>query len=290
MLICSGSASTSLATKIQRRGETLKWLEIEKKRFPDGETYIRIKGEVEGEQVAVVQSMYRNPDHYLVEYLFIAKTLKDLGAKEIIGIIPYFPYARQDARFNPGEAVTFDLVKELIEDSTNKLLVVDIHQHRRRGVEKEFRIPAKNLSAAELFIKYAEENMNNPFVVGPDDESVNWVSVIARKLSAENTVFRKKRVSPEEVELESGKLDLRQREVLIVDDIISTGETMAKAVETVKGMGASRVVAACTHPILVKEALKKIYRAGADIVIGTDTVPSEISFFSVSGIIARELR
>ncbi len=290
MLICSGSASEILAQKIYRRVKGSKWLEIEKKKFPDGETYVKVEGEVKDEKVALVQSMYHQPNNYLMEFLIIADTLLDLGAQEIIGVIPYFAYARQDTRFTPGEAVTFDIVKKLISERVNKLIVVDIHQHRRRGIEKEFPVPTVNLTAASLFADYVRDKLVNPVVIGPDEESEQWVSVAAEKLGAEKFIFRKQRLTSEEVQIETGELNLKGRDTLIVDDIISTGGTMAKTVEALKSFGAKRVISACTHPVLAGKALAKIYKAGADEVLGTDTIPSEISFITVSGIIADELK
>jgi len=153
-----GSASTSLAEKVAKElGE--KPAEIEIKRFPDGEKYIRIHDDVKGKDVAIVQSLYRSPDEYIFEYLIIADTVRDMGASSITGVIPYLAYARQDSRFYPGEALTSASVAKLFEAAgTNSVLTVDCHLHRLGDVSRVFKVPAKNLSAMPSLGKYVREN------------------------------------------------------------------------------------------------------------------------------------
>src|SRR5439155_273272 len=145
MIILGGSASTSLAEKIAKElGE--KPAEIEIKRFPDGEKYVRIHEDVKGKDVAIVQSLYRSPDEYIFEYLIIADTVRDMGASSITGVIPYLAYARQDSRFYPGEALTSASVAKLFEAAgTTSVLTVDCHLHRLGDVSRVFKVPAKNL-------------------------------------------------------------------------------------------------------------------------------------------------
>src|SRR3989442_12509617 len=176
MIILGGSASTSLADKVAKElGQ--KPGEIEIKRFPDGEKYIRIHEDVKSKDVAIVQSLYRSPDEYIFEYLIIADTIRDMGASSITGVIPYLAYARQDSRFYPGEALTSASVAKLFEAAgTTSVLTVDCHLHRLGHVSKVFKVPAKNLSAMPSLGKYVRETLRprNPIVLHPAEKSAQW--------------------------------------------------------------------------------------------------------------------
>jgi len=290
--VIGGSASTYLAYKISRVGQ-FPIIPIESKVFPDGERYVRVLGDVEGKRIALIQSMYRNPDSYLIEFIFISRTLKELGAKEVIGVIPYFPYARQDTRFNSGEAVSLDIVSRLIEESNvDKVITVDMHLHRYSSIKEVFRIPAENISAVDEIARYLANNykLESPVIIGPDEESEQWAKRAASVLECDYDVLEKRRISAEEVEIVPRKVSVKGRDVVIVDDIISTGGTMAEAIKMLLKQGARRVIGACTHAILAGNALERIYRAGAHDVIATDTVPSPISVVSVAELLAKTLR
>ncbi len=291
MLVVGGSASSYLARKVARAAG-LSVVPVESKVFPDGERYVRVLGDVSGQRVALVQSMYRRPDEYLFEFILLARTLKDLGASEVIGVVPYFPYARQDARFNPGEAVSLEVVSRLVEFSgVDKLVTVDMHLHRYSSVEEVFRVPAVNVSAMPLLAEYASRayNLSELVVIGPDEESRQWAEKAAAAIGCECDVLEKRRVSAEAVEMVPREVSVGGRDVLIVDDIISTGGTMAEAVKMVLRQGARRVVCACTHAILAGNALERVFQAGAYDLIATDTVPSPVSVVSVAELLARTL-
>jgi len=269
-----GSSSRPLAFKIAKE-LNVEFVGTETRKFPDGEKYVRILGDVSGKNVVVVQSMYHRPDEYLMEYFLIVDALKDLGAKKVIGVIPYFAYARQDQRFKPGEAI-------------------DVHRHRVEEAEfsKLAKIPVFYLTAMPELAKYAVKhfNLDNPVVIGPDAEAEFWAKIAAETIGAEYDYLEKQRISDREVVIKPKKLNVKGREVLIVDDIVSTGGTMVRAIDIIKKGGAKRVISACTHPVLVEDALTKILLAGAEALIGTDTIPSPVSFVSVAPIIARSLR
>ena len=271
---------------------------VEIRRFPDGEKYLRVLQDVKGENVAVIQSLYRTPDEYVFEFLLLIDTLRDLGAKSITAVAPYLAYARQDARFYSGEAVSSMSLARLFEAAgATSFLTVDSHFHRLEDVSKVFKIPARNLSAMPHLGEYALENLRprNPVVVGPDEEAESWAAEVAKKLGAEHTAFRKKRVRQQhetssKVEINTGNIQLKGRDVVFADDIISTGGTIAEAARACKKKGARRIFALCTHPVLAEGALKRIKAAGVSKVIGTDTIPSPISKVSVAPVVARALK
>lgn len=292
MIVIGGSTSEALAEKVAKE-LNFKAGGLEIRRFPDGEKYLRVLDEVKNEDVAVIESIHHTPDELLFEYLLIVDTLKDLGAKRVIGFIPYFAYARQDERFKPGEALSFRTVSKLMESvGTDEIFTIDMHQHRVLKSSEVFRIPSRNLSAMPLLADYVKKTgtLQKPLVIGPDAEAEQWAKLAAERLETDYDVFEKKRFGDERVEIRPRKASAKGRDVLIVDDIISTGGTIVEASKILLSQGAKRVEVACTHPILAPGALEKIKAAGVQNVIGTDTVPSPISYVSVAPLIAEQVR
>lgn len=297
-VVTGGSSAQVLALRIAKES-SIPFIKLDLRKFPDGERYIRVLGDVDGKTVNVVQSMYQQPDDYLLEYFLIVDNLKDIGASKVRGIVPYFAYARQDGRFNPGEAFSLKTVVNLIESvGTDEVLTIDLHLHRIESISRLFKIPSKNITVVPDLARYVRQNLKlkNPAVIGPDEEAEQWAKVAAEELDAEYDVLEKQRVSSREdekygkVEIKPRTLSLKGRDVLIVDDIISTGGTIVKAMDVLKKSGVSKIYVITCHPVLVENALMKIYEAGAEMVIGTDSIPSPISYVSVAPTIARAIR
>ncbi len=297
MLILGGSASQPLAEKVAKElGQEAGQLEV--KRFPDGEKYLRIHDNVKDQDVVAIQSLYRTPDENIFELLLLTDTLRDLGARSITAVVPYLAYARQDSRFYPGEAVSSASVARLLESAgTTSFFTIDCHLHRLGDVAKVFKIPAHNLTAMHELGKYAREHFKprNPIVIGPDEEAEQWATVVAKELDSEHVAFRKVRVRKEgmtssKVEVDAGDIEVKGRDVVFADDIISTGGTIAEAANACKKGGAKRIFVVCTHPVLAEGALKRIKAAGVLKVIGTDTYPGPISKVTVAPVIAAALK
>src|SRR2546425_12021876 len=297
MLILGGSASQPLAEKVAKElGQEAGQLEV--KRFPDGEKYLRIHDNVKAQDVVAIQSLYRTPDENIFELLLLTDTLRDLGARSITAVVPYLAYARQDSRFYPGEAVSSASVARLLESAgTTSFFTIDCHLHRLGDVAKVFKIPAHNLTAMHELGKYAREHFNprNPIVIGPDEEAEQWATVVAKELDSEHVAFRKVRVRKEgmtssKVEVDAGDVELEGRDVVFADDIISTGGTIAESARACTKKGAKRIFALCTHPVLAEGALERMKNAGVRRVIGTDTIPSNVSKVTVAPVIAEGIR
>jgi ribose-phosphate pyrophosphokinase len=292
LIVIGGSSSEALASKVAQELD-VKAGKLEVRRFPDGEKYLRVLDDVKSEAAYVIQSIHHTPDELLFEYLLLVDALKDLGARKVTGFIPYFAYARQDERFKPGEAVSFKTVSKLMETvGTDEIYTIDMHQHRVLTSSQVFKIPSHNLSAMTLLADYVQKNwkLQKPLIIGPDAEAEQWAKIAAERLNTDYDVFEKKRFSADHVEIRPRRAEAKGRDVLIVDDIISTGGTIVEALKILLSQGASRVAVACTHPILASGALEKIYEAGAENVVGTDTVPSAIGQVSVAPLIADEIR
>jgi ribose-phosphate pyrophosphokinase len=292
MIVIGGPTSLPLASKVANElGVDAGKLEV--RRFPDGEKYLRVLSDVKGQNVVVVQSIHHTPDELLFEYLLLVDTVKDLGAKRVTAFIPYFAYARQDERFKPGEALSFKTVSKLIESvGTDEIYTIDMHQHRVLKSSEVFGIPSHNLSAMPFLANYVQKlgKLEKPLVIGPDAEAEQWAKLAAERLHTDYDVFQKTRLGDAKVDVRPRKSSANGRDVLIVDDIISTGGTIVEAVKILKAQGARRIQVACTHPILAPGALEKIREAGVEDVIGTDTVPSPISVVSVAPLIAEQVK
>jgi len=292
VIVIGGPTSESLASRVAKE-LGIEPGKLEVRRFPDGEKYLRILTDVQGQSVAIIQSIHHTPDELLFEYLLLADTVKDLGARKVTAFIPYFAYARQDERFKAGEALSFKTVSKLIESvGTDEIYTIDMHQHRVLKSSEVFGIPSHNLSAMPFLAEHISKlgKLQNPLVIGPDAEAEQWAKLAAEHLRTDFDVFTKTRLGDAKVEIRPRKSNANGRDVLIVDDIISTGGTIVEAVKILHGQGAKRIQVACTHPILAPGALEKIKESGVEDVIGTDAVPSPISVVSVAPLIAEHIR
>ncbi len=277
-----------LAIKVSRLTNfPLGYAQLEK--LPDGEKYVRISADVEGEDVILVNSFAHNPDEMLIETIFLIETLKDYNAKSVTGVFPYFPYSRQDGRFIKGEAYSLKIVADLLRNAgLDRMIVVDFHLHRLKDLTSFFGFEVKNLTAMHKLAEFANENfdMNDPIVVAPDEEAVQWAKLVADDLGLNYVALRKIRIDAENVIIDSAPKEVEGRDVLIVDDMISTGGTVIQAVKALKRAGCGKVFVACTHAILAKDALKKLLECGVEGLVATDTVLSPISHVSVADIIS----
>jgi len=259
------------------------------KRFPDGESYIRFAGNVEDEDVVIVQTTSPPQNENMIQLLLMADNAKDMGAKTITAVVPYFAYARQDKRFRPGESFSAKTIVKLLQAcGVNKIFTVNSHNP---ALLKTLSLPIEDLSAISLLAQhFKKQGFKNVFSLclgkkGPD------TAVEANKVLEGGYGFiptQRDRVTGN-VTIEKKPLPIKNKDVVIFDDIISSGGTMIKAVAWTKEQGASRVYAACVHPLLSGDAKEKILKSGADYIVGTDTVPSPVSVVSVAPLIAQAL-
>lgn len=285
-MIIGGSASQKLAAKVAwDLGENLS--PIETRRFPDGERYIRIKGEVPKE-VVVIQSTGYPQDENLMELFLLLKNLKSLGVERTRVVIPYFGYGRQERRFKSGEAVSAVIVAELLEAAgASEIYSINLHE---KNIKKFFNIPVYEISAMPMIANYINEQIDDPMIIGPDKGALGFAEEISGILKCDCDYLEKIRISPEKVEMKPKNLDVQGRDVVIIDDIISTGGTIVSASRILNDLGANKVLVGCVHPILVEDALLKIFAAGVDDVFATDTLKSDVSTISVAPLLAGYLK
>ena len=288
MIVIPGPASRELGQKVAKLTNS-KILTAISKTFPDGESKIRLEGSVEGEEVVIVQSTEPPQDTHLMQLLLMVDAAKDLGAEKVVVVVPYLAYARQDKRFLSGEAISIETVIKLLEVvGTDRFLTMNTHE---KSVLSKFTVPAENLSAMRLLAEhFSAEGFERAFSLAPDEGAVELAREAENVLKGGCGWLKKERdLYTGEISVKAKKLAISGQDVIIFDDIISTGGTVADAVRIVKKQGARRVYAACAHPLLIDEAQNIILTSGAEEIVGTDCVSSPVSIVSVAPLIAKAL-
>lgn len=275
MIVIPGPASLSLGWKVaEELGVTPH--PVEHKVFPDGESYIRLTHPVEGETVALIQTTAPNPDSKLLQLLLTAGTAKDFGAKRIIAVTPYLAYARQDRRFLEMEALSLDIILRMLKATgVTDLVVVNVHSEDSiRNMEARQGIRVHNLSSVPLLAGYLKaKSFDGAYSLSPDKGGVHIVEEAEKILGGGSGAFEKSRDRKTgEITMVAKDVDVRGKNAVVFDDMISSGGTMAKAVAALKAQGADRVASACAHVLYMPGAEEKIRQAGADPIIATDTI------------------
>ena len=269
-LLLSGEWCSGLARKLSAQVGFPHYALVTRK-FPDGETYLRIPVEVAGRDVVLLICAGRRPNDALIEAAFSLATLRRLGAKSVVLAMPYFPYARQDSEFQRGEAVSLTIVSRMLEEfGMDSLVTVDMHLHRFKDVSEVFSIPTYNVSVMPDLADYVKEVCGNCVVVAPDEEAEQWARAFSEKLGSRYIVFEKKRLGDYQVEVR-GAVQGAERAV-IVDDIISTGSTIASVAQVIAESGVREITVACAHALLVDGAEARLLGAGVREIVSSDTV------------------
>jgi len=267
---------------------------VDHRLFPDGESYIRLTADVKDETVVLVQTTAPDPDRKLVQLLVMARTARDFGARRIIACVPYLAYMRQDKRFLKGEALSFDVVLGLLEDSgVDDLLVVDLHSEESLGmIQPRHSIMVHTLSAIPIIAMYLKENgYDGAYSLSPDVGRKDIVEAASKVMGGGFAFFEKIRDKHTgETTMKVKDVDVKGRKAVVFDDIISSGGTMARAIKGLKDQGAVKVAAACTHALFMPGAEERLSEAGANLILASDTVETPYSRVTIAGLIADHLR
>lgn len=262
--------------------------QLDMRRFPDGESYVRLRNEVADRDVNLVCTLSR-PDELFLRLLFTADAARSLGARSITLVAPYLAYMRQDRRFAAGEAVTSRTFARLISSSVDRVVTVDPHLHRYGALSAIYTVATATLHAAPLLADWIASNVPAPLLLGPDEESEQWVAAIASRIGAPHAVLRKVRRGDRSVEVEVPDLrSWRGRQPVLVDDIASSGETLIDAARKLPLQGLPRPVCAVVHPVFADEAYSRLAQVAATIV-STDTISHASNAISVASLIAAAL-
>lgn len=282
-LVVAGEGSGRLATGIAKAlGAPLFGLEF--KTFPDGEDYARLLGDVRGQEVVLVQTTF--PPARLWRLFLALDACREAGATAVRAVVPYLAYARQDRVFQPGEALSVRVVAETLSRLAAQVVSVDVHKDE---IRRFFRTPFTSVSASAP-VAAELGRLGVQIVLAPDAGARVRAEAIAKQVGAQHDHLEKKRISSEVVEVVPKNLDVRGKRVAIVDDIISTGATMAKALEQLRRNGAREVYAVGVHGLFLGDAVAKLTAAGAREIFATDTVETSHSRVSVAEPITEALR
>lgn len=290
MKIIPGPASKKLGEKVAE------FLNVEAvpvffKTFPDGESYIRFSiDSLQDEDVVIVQTTSPPQDQRLIQLLLMADNALELKARSITAVVPYFAYSRQDKRFLSGEAFSVKTIVKLLGNcGVNRIITVNAHNPK---VLETFKIPVEDLSAIPLLAEHfrAKDLVENPVSLSLGKKGLSVAKEADGVLKGGfDYISTRRDVITGRVTLEEKQLRIENRDVIIFDDVISSGGTMAKAVKLVKEQGAKKVYSACVHPLLMGNAKRRILENGAEEIIGTDSVPSSVSKVSIAPLISKAL-
>jgi len=297
-ILIVGPASQILGIKIAQELQ-IESINTEFKRFPDGENYLRINIDdetyIQDKEVIIVQSTGSNSsgnqNSRLFELFMMIDSVKRMGAAKIIVVVPYLAYARQDKIFRPGECQFANVVMRIINKlGIDEFYSVDVHAP---NIIDECTCKAINIDSMKILSDYIKSlGASDIVVVAPDKGAVERSKAFAKHFGKDVPVdyFEKERnVKTGEITM-SGKLSLKNKDVVIADDIIATGGTMANAIKLSKEGGAKRIFAVATHALMLQQARYKILKAGADEIIGTDSIDNEVAKVSLAKTIADYLK
>lgn len=263
---------------------------LELHRFPDGELRVTVGPAA---RTTLLYISLHNPNEKLIALLFAAEALRRGGALRLVLVVPYLCYMRQDAAFNPGEAISQRAIGSLIARTVERVVTVDTHLHRTARIEDVFPgIEADNVSAIPALAETLRPTIDSrTVVVGPDEESSPWVEDLARRLHLNFTVARKLRHGDRSVQITISEADLLAgRPALLVDDIVSSGATLIACSQAAHRVGATNVDAIITHALFPPEMLHDLSRAGIRSLQSTTSVPHPTNAIPLDGVLAHALR
>ena len=270
MKVLAGTSNSKLCKDIARELK-LKLVNSNIKRFADGEVYIEINENIRGNSIFVVQSTSNPANDNLMELLICIDALRRSSAKNITAVIPYFGYARQDRKVVPRTAISAKLVSNLITNAgANRILSVDLHAGQIQGF---FDIPVDNLFATPIFARHIKKTkLNNLICVAPDVGGVERTRALSRRINSTIAIIDKRRSAPGKSVVMNIVGSVKNKNCIIVDDIIDSGGTIVNAVKALKEKGAKDVYVYITHAVLSGEAVKKIEKSQIKKLITTDTI------------------
>lgn len=263
---------------------------VEARRFPDGESYLRLHDDLAGKDVVLVASL-RDPDPQALRLWYLAQTARELGARQVGLVAPYLPYMRQDKRFQPGEAVTSATFARFLSQAFDWLVTVDPHLHRVASLTDVYAIPAENVASAPAIARWVAANVAEAVIVGPDSESEQWASDVAARVGCPFIVLDKRRLGDRSVEISAPRAQAYAgRAPVLIDDIISSARTMAVAVRNVRTAFGRAPVCIGVHAVFAPDAMQALEDAGAAKVVTCNTLPHESNGIDVMGEVARAVR
>ena len=283
------SAAPGLADKISGRLGCGRG-ELDRRQFPDGESYVRLASDVGGRDVMLLCTL-DDPDRKILPLLFTAAAARDQGARSVGLIAPYLAYLRQDRAFRSGEAVTSATFARLLSGYVDWLVTLDPHLHRYKSLEQIYSAPTAAVSAAECIGQWISREIDRPIIIGPDEESRQWAEKIARVASARVAILAKTRSGDRSVSIgDAGLTRMANENPVIVDDIASSAETLIAAVTLLRRQGYPSPTCAVVHPIFAGGAYDRLQQAGAGRIVSTNSISHQSNGIDISAELADAVR
>jgi len=290
MKVICGPASKELAEAVSAQTGFPK-VPVVAKVFPDGEFYVRLEGDVKGEEVAIVQTTCPPMQNgRLFQLAFMADSAKRAGATKVTAVAPYLAYARQDKMFLSGEGISVETIARMLKAAgIDEFLTINIHAEHSL---KQFPVPAKTVSAIPLIAEYfVKKGYEGAYALAPDKGAMYIAQQAQKVLNGDAGHLNKTRdrYTGQTVQTAEG-LKVKDQSVIILDDIVSTGGTIVGAAKILREQGAAHVFCGCVHGLLIGDAEKRILDAGVEEIVGTDSVPGNISKISLAPLISQALK
>ncbi|HSC72378.1 MAG TPA: ribose-phosphate pyrophosphokinase [Candidatus Methylomirabilis sp.] len=298
LVLTAGNANPKLAQEIAEALGT-RLVEAEVSQFSDGEVFVQVNENVRGADVFVIQPTCPPVNHNLMELLIMIDALRRASASRITAVVPYYGYARQDRKVQPRVPITAKLVADLITAAgTQRVLTMDLHVGQIQGF---FNIPVDHLFAAPVLLQYFQQRLTehvweDPVVVAPDAGGVERSRAFAKRLGTPLAIMDKRRTGANESRIMHVIGEVRDRDVILLDDIIDTAGTIVQAVSALKAEGARRILASCTHPVLSGQAVERLEKSEISEVVVTNTIPlredqqsKKITVLSVAPLLAEAI-
>ncbi len=286
--VISSGSSNEIGRKLSKKIKA-NFVKSQIRVFADGESKITLSGKISKRKSIVIQSIHPPVDTNLIHALSLIAKAKETSS-EVVAVIPYMGYARQDREFLTGEVVTMKVLGKLFKGAgASKIIVVDIHS--KIGL-KHFSIKTKNVSAIPELVRHIKKlELKDPLIISPDQGGKERAEEFAKELGSECIALEKKRDRKTgKISIKTGKLSqVANRNLILVDDMISTGGSIVEATQLLKKQKCKKVYVACTHALLMNDAEKKIKRSGVTEIISTNTIPGKTSIVDISEIILKAI-
>lgn len=260
------------------------------RRFPDGESHVRVEASVQGRDALIACTLDR-PDDKLVPLLLLAAAIRETGALTVGLVAPYLAYMRQDRRFQPGETISARHVGAWISRYVDWLVTVDPHLHRISNLSQVYSVPSSVVHAADSVAPWIRAHVRNPLLIGPDEESAQWVSDVAKDAGAPFVVLTKTRRGDRDVEVSVPDVGRwRLHTPVLVDDIVSTARTMIETVRHLRQVGLPAPVCVAVHAVFAQSAFEDLRTAGAADIVSCNTISHPSNRISLDAAIAAAVR
>lgn len=257
--------------------------------FPDGESQLFLPESLP-KHLIVCRSL-NNPNEKLVELMLVAASARKQGVETLSLVAPYLCYMRQDKAFRPGEVVSQTLIGELLATQFDHILTVDAHLHRVHTLSEAIPVQkAINVTATDPMAHFLQNHVNNPFLIGPDSESEQWVASIAQHYNWDYCIASKQRFGDKNVEVSLPSSDYHDRHIVIVDDVASTGKTLLATAQKLAHYKPSSISVLVTHALFVGKATSELYAANVSNIWSCDTISHETNSISLAQFLAKELQ